>query len=144
MPDIEDDFTPSELEHFTKSGGEDWAVGNVVEAMWIKGKDEWHPAVIKEVRLDGTFIIDWRDGAPNDTSKTAEQLRPRFKLGSFKELWVHLDENHDGMIDKSEFIRLAPRALHESFASLVVQEGAGALNMFMGQAGSGLPVVQIM
>ncbi len=82
MPDTEGDFTPRELEHFTKSGGEDWAVRNVVEPMWTKGKDEWHPAVIKEVQLDGNFLIGWRDGAPNDTSKTAEQLRPRFKLST--------------------------------------------------------------
>ena len=144
MPDIEDDFTPKELEQFTKTGSGGWVAGNVVEALWSKGKDEWHPAVIKEVRPDGSYTIDWNDGASNDVAKTAEQLRPHFKLGSFKELWVHLDENHDGRIDKSEFMRLAPRALRESFEALVMQETMLRMLMGPGQQGGSLPVVQIM
>jgi hypothetical protein len=142
MPDIEDDFTEKELARLNKSGGEGWATGNMVEALWTKGKDEWHPAIIKEVRLDGTYTIDWCDGATNDVTKTAEQLRPRFSLGSFKELWVHLDENHDGKIDKSEFLRLAPRALRESFQALVMQETM--LGMVSSSTGGSLPGIQTM
>ncbi len=142
MPDIEDDFTPKELEQFTKAASGGWVAGNVVEALWTKGQDEWHPAVVKEARPDGGYTIEWCDGASNDVSKTAEQLRPRYKLGSFKELWVHLDENHDGKIDKGEFMRLAPRALRESFEALVLQESM--LGLIMGQRGGGLPVVQTM
>ncbi len=126
MPDIEEDFTEKELLQFTKSGGGGWAVGNMVDALWTKGKDEWHPAVVKEVLPDGGgYTIEWSDSAPNDTSKTAEQLRPRiprYKNGSFKELWIQLDENHDGKIDKGEFMRLAPRVLRESFDALVIEE----------------------
>jgi hypothetical protein len=144
MPDIEDYFTPQELEQFTKTGSGGWVAGNVVEALWSKGKDEWHPAVIKEVRPDSSYTIDWNDGASNDIAKTAEQLRLHFKLGSFKELWVHLDENHDGRIDKSEFMRLAPRALRESFEALVMQETMLRMLMGQGQQGSSLPVVRIM
>jgi hypothetical protein len=141
MPDIEDDFTEKELLQFTKSGGEGWNKGNVVDALWTKGKDEWHPAVVKEVLPDGGYAIEWCDGATNDTSKTAEQLRPRYKLGTFKELWIHLDENHDGKIDKGEFMRLAPRALRESFDALVMEERT--LGMLTASAGD-LPRAKTM
>ena len=95
----------------------------------------------KEVQPDGGYIIDWCDGSTNDTSKTAEQLRPRYKLGSFKELWIHLDENHDGKIDKSEFMRLAPRALRESFDALVMQE---TMLGMLGAPAGGLPAAKTM
>jgi hypothetical protein len=116
LSDIGEDFTPKELEQFTKAKpGEQWAVGNRVEALWSKGEDEWHSAEIREVLPGGAYTISWTDGMSSDLTKTTEQLRPFYKLGSFKELWVHLDENHDGKVEKSEFMRLAPRALSNSF-----------------------------
>ena len=122
LPDIEADFTPAELAQLTKMDQGQFVTGNRVEAQWSKGIDEWHPAVIKQVKDDGTFVIEWEDGVKSDIEKTAKQLRPWYGMGTFKELWVQLDENHDGKIDKSEFLRLGPKALRDSFEALVLQE----------------------
>jgi hypothetical protein len=115
MPDLEGDFNQKELEQFTKVKGGELVKGNMVDALWSKGSNEWHPATIMEVKSDGTYTITWRDGMSTDTTKTVEQVRPLYKLGTFKELWVHLDENHDGKVKKSKFMRLAPRALSDAF-----------------------------
>jgi hypothetical protein len=117
LSDIGQDFTRQELEQFTKvKTGVQWAVGNSVEALWSKGQGEWHAADITEVLPGGVYTISWADGMSSDVAKTAEQLRPLYKLGSFKELWAHLDENHDGRVDKAEFMRLAPRALCDAYS----------------------------
>jgi hypothetical protein len=146
LPDIESDFTAEELTQLTKMDNGQFVPGNRVEAEWSKGAAEWHPAVIKEVKDDGTFIIEWDDGVTTDVEKTAIQLRPWYGSGTFKELWVQLDENHDGKIDKGEFMRLAPKALRESFAALVVQDkGAFAdIRTRAMEGGSNLPMAQKM
>jgi hypothetical protein len=122
LPEISGDFTQDELAQLTKMNSGQFVCGNRVEAQWSKGIDEWHPAVIKEVREDGAFIVQWDDGVTTDVEKTANQLRPWYGNGTFKEIWVQLDENHDGKIDKGEFMRLAPKALRDSFEAMVLQE----------------------
>ncbi len=42
-------------------GAKDGPAGNMVEVMWTKVKDEWHPAIVKEVQPNGGYTIDWRD-----------------------------------------------------------------------------------
>lgn len=122
LPDISSDFTEGQLAQLAKMNNGQFVRGNRVEAQWSKGIDEWHPAIITEVKDDGIYTIQWDDGVTTDLEKTAAQLRPWYGSGTFKEIWVQLDENHDGKIDKGEFMRLAPKALKDSFEAMVLQE----------------------
>jgi len=51
-----------------------FAVGDTVLAFYAADGNEY-PVTVAEVRDDGTFLVDWADGDPQDRVKTAEQMQ---------------------------------------------------------------------
>lgn len=48
-------------------------VGDLVEGKYKTGV--WHKATVKEVRADGTYLLDWYDGLNRDREKKKDKLR---------------------------------------------------------------------
>jgi len=56
-----------------------YAVGDQVTALWHPDKTfagSRYGETVREVRDNGTFLLDWADGDPQDCVKTAAEIRP--------------------------------------------------------------------